>query len=400
MFYENSTSEILKCAEQEENHCAYHIHNGLLYHYTKLDTLWKILESDSLFARNIRFSNDFNEYLTGRDTIEKFVRGLKDLNSSQRNEILKKVQENPMMYFMVCFCEDGDLLSQWRGYAQNGVSIGMDFTGGICETGNLSQHVEWFCVLNNKKYQDATGKKTDGKYYIENEPTIFLQMPYKVQYVSKERSWRDKDNKNVKMILNELYENSEDGQDRLLGYIPYIKDKGFREEEEYRLIYDMEFLGQSEAHSESVRSKKLEFLEQDNLKKPYINVEFGKPKNKESKVKTVWLGGEAKVLRDEIVAQYRSLKICFADKTEVYIDEGNNQEEIQETIEKLIEGSVKFREKEPIKIWCRGHLPIRKIIVGPGERQDEIKECLEFFKKTIYWLKYVDIDVSITPLRI
>lgn len=38
-----------------------------------------------------------------------------------------------MMYFMVCFCEDGDLLSQWRGYAQNGVSIGMDFTGGICK---------------------------------------------------------------------------------------------------------------------------------------------------------------------------------------------------------------------------------------------------------------------------
>ena len=203
MLYENSTSKISKSTEQMKYLQAYHIHNGLLYHYTKLDTLWKILGSDSLFARNIRFSNDFNEYLTGRDTIEKFVNGLQDMEELKKEKILKKIRENPMMYFMVCFCEDGDLLSQWRGYAQNGVSIGMDFTGGICGEENLALHVEEFCVLNNMKYRQMVGDEQNGKYNIEGNSLMFLQMPYKVQYVSKTEILNGKSD--MKNILQELY---------------------------------------------------------------------------------------------------------------------------------------------------------------------------------------------------
>ncbi len=397
MLYENSTSKISKSTEQMKYLQAYHIHNGLLYHYTKLDTLWKILGSDSLFARNIRFSNDFNEYLTGRDTIEKFVNGLQDMEELKKEKILKKIRENPMMYFMVCFCEDGDLLSQWRGYAQNGVSIGMDFTGGICGEENLALHVEEFCVLNNMKYRQMVGDEQNGKYNMEGNSLMFLQMPYKVQYVSKTEILNGKSD--MKNILQELYDGDEDDSTRLLEYIPYIKDIGFREEGEYRLIYDMELLGVSKAHSDSVRSKKLEFLDSENLKKPYINVEFGKPDNKSSNVKTIWVGGEAREIADKIDNRYTDLKIQLVDQTGICIGEGNNQEEMQVTIEKIIESSLVLQYKETIKIWCKGHLPIRKIIVGPSEKQNEIKESLEYYKRTIYWLKYVDIDVSAIPLR-
>lgn len=401
MLYENNTSEISKCTEQMKYSQAYHIHDGLLYHYTKLDTLWKILESDSLFARNIRFSNDFNEYLTGRNTIEKFVSGLQDTDEPKKKEILKKLRENPMMYFMVCFCEDGDLLSQWRGYAQNGVSIGMDFTGGICKKKRLAQHVEEFCVLNNLKYSekeiDKTSDKTERKYNIDGNSLVFLQMPYKVQYVSNPENLDEKPD--VKQILEKLYDGSEDDSTRLLGYIPYIKDIGFREEEEYRLIYDMELLGDSKAHSDSVRGKKLEFMDSENLKNPYINVEFGKPDKKSSNVKTIWVGGDACEIADKIVKKYADLKIELVDQTGICIGEGINQEEMQEDIEKFIEGSMALQHKDTIKIWCKGHLPIRKIIVGPSEKQNETKESLEYYKRTIYWLKYVDIDVSAIPLR-
>lgn len=403
MFYENSTSEVLKGTEQTEYAAAYHICDGLLYHYTKLDTLWKIFASDSFFARNIRFSNDFNEYLTGRYTIENYINKLKGPDAAQRDEALKKIRENPMMHFMVCFCDDGDLLSQWRGYAQNGVSIGMDFTGGFCRGKELSQHAEQFCVLNNKRYQDAADK-TDGKYYINGEPLRFLQMPYQVQYISKEENARSKRGRDIKNILNKLYENSDGGMNRLIGYIPYIKDVGFEEEKEYRLIFDMEYLGQSKAHSDDVRSKKLEFLEQENLKKPYINVEFGNPQEKCDRVKTVWLGGAACGLEGELKKAHGDIEIKLVAgagvRTEVCIGEGTNQEEIQQAIEKEIERPAALPEKEAVKIWCKGHLPIRKIIVGPGERQDEVKESMEYYKKTVYWLKYIDIDKSATPFRI
>lgn len=397
MLYENNTSKISKCTEQMKYEQAYHIHDGLLYHYTKLDTLWKIIGSDSLFARNIRFSNDFNEYLTGRNAIEKFVSGVQDIEEAKKEKILKKIQENPMMYFMVCFCEEGDLLSQWRGYAQNGVSIGMDFTGGICREKSLTQHIEEFCVLNNAKNREAMDGSTEEKYNIDGNSLVFLQMPYKVQYVSK--AGKADGEKDIKNILNSLYDDSEDDSTRLLGYIPYIKDIGFREEEEYRLIYDMEFLGGSKSHSDSVRSKKLEFLDSENLKKPYINVEFGKPDNKSSDVETIWVGGDVRKIADKISKKYADLKIELVEQTGICIGEGKNQEEIQTAIEKLIEGSTPLQYNDTIKIWCKGHLPIRKIIVGPSEKQNETKESLEYYKRTIYWLKYVDIDVSAIPLR-
>lgn len=393
MLYENNTSEISKCTEQIKYSQAYHIHDGLLYHYTKLDTLWKIIESDSLFARNIRFSNDFNEYLTGRNAIEAFVSELQDIEKLKKKEILKKIRENPMMYFMVCFCEDGNLLSQWRGYAQNGVSLGMDFTGGICRKKRLEHYVEEFCVLNNTKYNEEKNEK----YNIDNSSLVFLQMPYKVQYVSK--SGNSDNNLGVKDILKKLYDGSEDDSTRLLGYIPYIKDIGFREEQEYRLIFDMELLGDSKAHSDSVRSKKLEFLDLDNLKKPYINVEFGKPDKETSGVKTIWVGKDACKIVDKIKGEYAGIKIELSDQTGICIGEGTKQEEIQECIEKIIESSKDLQCKDTIKIWCRGHLPIRKIIVGPSERQNETKESLEYYKRTMHWLRYVDIDVSKIPLR-
>lgn len=29
--------------------------------------------------------------------------------------------------YIVCFCDDNDRLSQWRGYAKEGIAIGFDF---------------------------------------------------------------------------------------------------------------------------------------------------------------------------------------------------------------------------------------------------------------------------------
>ena len=194
MFCGSADAEIIKLAEQKSYVDAYKIHDGLLYHYAGCETLWKILESDSFFARNIRFSNDANEYKTGREILKKYIDSRNDLDVGQKECIQKQIDENPMQYFMVCFCEDGNLLSQWRGYAQNGVSIGLDFSDGILRKDKLSRHVERFCVLNNQKYQQKCkicpeGKEPqgDGKYYVGEMPLCFLQMPYRVNYGNKQQ---------------------------------------------------------------------------------------------------------------------------------------------------------------------------------------------------------------------
>ncbi len=405
MFWENEDTVSEKIEEQIRDSQTYKIHDGLLYHYANYDTLWKILGSDSFFARNIRFSNDANEYMTGKSVIERFVKSDTRFDEgNKRNIFQQEIQNNPMMYFMVCFCEDGDLLSQWRGYAKDGVSIGLDFRGGYKKQNNIERHVEHFCVVNNKKFQDAN-KENKGrfncKYYLDDTNTsiAFVQMPYKVQYISK------KDRKMANDILSKLYDSGEyedcrDAAEKLIKYIPFLKDKSFEEEKEHRLIFDMEYLGVSRANSDYVCSKKVEYLEQDGIKKPYINVEFGRAKNKLSDVSNVCVGNDVLDLKD-VLGKINNT-VIYEDKKRkgIYIGEGKNQEDIMVEIEKLIEApEVSERLREKVKIWCEGHLPIREIMVGPSKKQHDIKESLDFYKKTVYWMKYIEIKESKIPLR-
>ena len=401
MYYENDNSVLLKREEQRKYKGAYHIHGGLLYHYAKCETLWKILESDVFFARNIRFSNDSNEYVTGREIIERFVSENDELNKEEKKKILCQIQKNPMMYYMVCFCKERDLLSQWRGYAKNGVSIGMDFTDGNFDAKLTEEHIETFCVLNNKRFEEI---EKGGRYSIGKENLKFLQMPYAVKYTPKRVGALEDD---IKDTLATLWNegDAEERISRLLKYIPFVKDIGFKEEEEYRLIFDMEYLGKSEAHSNNVRSKKIEYIDSEGMKKPYIKVEFGNPANKQADVKYISIGKDLSFMADELeqsdIIKDKEIEIKRDEnRNGIYIGEGKDQEKILEIVEKYVEApSVSEEQRKQTKIWCKGHLPIREIIVGPGEKQEEIKESLEHYKKTEYWLRYIDIKTSEIPLR-
>lgn len=403
MYFEHEDNIYIKKQEQQIYSMAYQMHNDLLYHYATCETIWKILESDCFLARNIRFSNDSKEYKTGQAAIESFISNHLSLSRKEKKEILSRIRENPMMYYMVCFCESGDLLSQWRGYAKHGVSIGLDFTGGITNKDVLPRHIEYFSVLNNHKYQEfLKGSEEEKKYYIDNEALIFLQMPYKVQYI---QQGKEKLSKNITDILNEMWESGKEEErvSRLLQYIPFIKDRGFKEEAEYRLIYDMEFLGESKAHSSRVRSKKIDYLDSDNIKKPYICVEFGQATQKLSDVTEVFFGTDAVEIADilQLIKCGWDIDLIQDNKCNgIYIGEGKNQEEVLEWIEKYIETwKAPQKQKDSIKIWCKGHLPIRKIIIGPGEKQIDMKESLEHYKNTIYWLRYIDVETSKIPLK-
>ncbi|HEV2189089.1 MAG TPA: DUF2971 domain-containing protein [Stellaceae bacterium] len=110
----------------------------VLYHYTGQTGLLGIVENAELWATKVRYMNDeteFNHALTAADeildgriadenttlarklacvTLRRSLQGLEDIN-----------------IFATCFCEDGDLLSQWRGYTAEGggVAIGFDSRG-------------------------------------------------------------------------------------------------------------------------------------------------------------------------------------------------------------------------------------------------------------------------------
>jgi hypothetical protein len=106
-----------------------------LYHYTTLSGLLGITASHSLWASDVRYMNDASELSYAAELVSDVVT---ETLSEVDNEVLRPVLPdrpdfaNAFEYgvrpFVACFCEDEDLLSQWRGYraSETGYSLGMD----------------------------------------------------------------------------------------------------------------------------------------------------------------------------------------------------------------------------------------------------------------------------------
>src|SRR5262245_9298739 len=105
-----------------------------LYHYTNTGGLLGIVERNTLWATHINYLNDASELRYARALVEAALLGYDHKgNSAPVLEFVRRAREmfdlsKTMDVFVSCFCEQGDLLSQWRGYAQagEGYSIGVD----------------------------------------------------------------------------------------------------------------------------------------------------------------------------------------------------------------------------------------------------------------------------------
>jgi len=109
------------------------------YHYTDANGLIGIISSGRFWATELGFLNDPAEGVLLAEVILGFMEnkagGINDIETEVISSIRKSIK-NPKTKcstFSVSFCEDGDLLSQWRGYGSfgKGYSIGVNFKEGI-----------------------------------------------------------------------------------------------------------------------------------------------------------------------------------------------------------------------------------------------------------------------------
>lgn len=106
-----------------------------LHHYTNAQGLLGMLQSNRIWATNSRFMNDPTEiaYATRlvREIMEsvllkddtRWLSKLKDWVSDFLDEY-----ENNAKVYIACFCTQGDLLSQWRGYGAVGGGYAVGFS--------------------------------------------------------------------------------------------------------------------------------------------------------------------------------------------------------------------------------------------------------------------------------
>ncbi|WP_084781662.1 DUF2971 domain-containing protein [Paenibacillus sp. D9] len=106
-----------------------------LFHYTSVEGLQGIINSNSLWATHYSFLNDPTEMIYGIKLLRQvlFERFLNTGNINLDRILEWYMSENfdftqtSTDTYLISFCESGDLLSQWRGYSNGGgFSIGFE----------------------------------------------------------------------------------------------------------------------------------------------------------------------------------------------------------------------------------------------------------------------------------
>lgn len=103
----------------------------ILYHYTSPGGLFGIVTNKSLWATNLHYFNDSSEFSYAINLTNNILTN--DAEWIDKHEFIEMIKRHlssicKLQKFVVSLSENGDLLSQWRGYCPTtgGYSIGFD----------------------------------------------------------------------------------------------------------------------------------------------------------------------------------------------------------------------------------------------------------------------------------
>lgn len=191
-----------------------------LYHYTTLESLKAIIEKQSFFCSNSAYLNDKKEYNFGLELfISEFKNKIEKLNDEITVNIFNSIlfelnQKTISNHYATCFSLEGDLLSQWRAYANDGkgISIGLDRKKLINGFENIASG--FYIEYNNPNQLELVNKLIDTitDYYIKHFNLIN-------EIESEEDVYKE-----IALEINELVDK----------YIGLFKHNSFEEEKEFR----------------------------------------------------------------------------------------------------------------------------------------------------------------------
>jgi hypothetical protein len=112
-----------------------HLRSGQkLCHYTSLEGAIGIISGGDLWLTNSRYSNDDEELNYGHRLVDAVLDELETEATANvpRLDWLRRLRSQVRnargdQVYVCCFCEKDNLLSQWRGYAENGGGISVEF---------------------------------------------------------------------------------------------------------------------------------------------------------------------------------------------------------------------------------------------------------------------------------
>ena len=107
----------------------------VIYHYCSESGFRGILASKKLWMSDVHFMNDVTEQSHLIDIAKRVLYDrLRDTREPFIELLTKNFEWMALTPFACCFCEDGDLLSQWCRYADDGKGYAIGFSSSWLES--------------------------------------------------------------------------------------------------------------------------------------------------------------------------------------------------------------------------------------------------------------------------
>ena len=189
----------------------------ILYHYTDLNGLIGIVQNQTLWATNVQFLNDKKEQKYGIELVKEIAESVKSNQNEKVIElIINHIEDRAKLDdYITCFSKNGDLLGQWRAYANNGYGVSIGFNDDNFDN-NLSPMPFATHIVYDEKYH-----KEEIKRMLES--FISFMEDYKEKF-----DWVILPYEEVAAMLI---------IDNIQAYIKYFKHPCFKDENEYRFIF-------------------------------------------------------------------------------------------------------------------------------------------------------------------
>jgi len=190
-----------------------------LYHYTSGAGLIGIFESDSIWATQIHYLNDSEEFRHAIGQVRDYMEVLWERGDRRTRSVCSAIfgsllRLEKLALYVACFSEEGDSLSQWRGYCPPGFGYNISFNSS--ELTNLARQQGFNlrkCIYTPesqrsvvKKWADETVSSLLAKNLSETDLEAHCEEAWPAY-------WND-----------------------FINFAPYMKNPAFSDEREWRLV--------------------------------------------------------------------------------------------------------------------------------------------------------------------
>jgi len=205
----------------------------ILFHYTSNEGLLGIIESASIWATSVLYLNDLSEFSYAKNLLSNEIKKFCETNpkfntgksfgyfffESLENNINKLLPSEHYSCFVCSFSEEGDLLSQWRGYCKDGSGYSLGFAlSNLQSYVNRGGFIIKPCIYDEREHINAVGE------LVRKASDRFIR-----EVGEEGENW---DAKSKYIAADTLVE--------FIQIAPFLKHPKFEEEREWRIVANLQ----------------------------------------------------------------------------------------------------------------------------------------------------------------